>query len=445
MEDLVRRHLTVLALVVLAAFSATACGDSPTSPSGASSVTVNGNIASFSSGSASAQNSRSSSMASATVPAGIRITVSGTNISVDVSGDGTFTLKNVPSGNVTLTITGPGVNATISLNDLQNGQTVTITVNVNGATAEVESDRRSKGREEQLEGRIESLPPTTAAGELVVSGRTVKTDSSTSFRHGDTAGSFATLQLGYRVHVKGETSGGVLLAREVKIQNTNGSNGSVLNGNISAFSGTRSSFQFTLNGQLVKGDAATEFYGNSDFLELVNGARVEVKGSPRDGHVYATRIHVNIEDTEFTGTITAETTPNLVFTIGGKTVKITPDTVVRRGGDEQTASVLYVNQVVEVVGGLLADGTVIARRISIVSDAAGGFFEMEGNMGSKSGTCPTLSFSVAGYSITTTGTGTPTVFDPTGSCSSLSNGTKVLVQGTVQANMSVLATLVKKQ
>jgi hypothetical protein len=433
-------------LLILAALGAAACGDSPTEPSSASSVTVNGNIVSFASGAAGSQNSNTSSVSSVTVPAGIRITIVGTNISVDVSGDGTFTLKNVPSGNVVLQITGPGVNATITLNDLQTGQVVTITVNVNGATAEIDSDRRSKGGEEQLEGRIESLPPTTPAGDFIVAGRTVRTTATTAFRRGDdSAGTFADLVLGYRVHVKGNTVGGVLVAREVKIQNTNTSTGLNLNGVVSGFTGTRSAFQFTVNGQLIKGDAATEFFGNSDFLELVDGARVEVKGSQRDGHVYATRIHINVEDIEFTGTITAETTPDLVFTIGGKTVKTSADTIVRRNGDEQTVSVLYVNQVVEVVGALLADGTVIARRISIVTDAPGGYFEMEGTMGGKSGTCPTLSFSVGGYQIATTGSGTPTVFDPAGSCASLSNGTKVLVKGTVQANLSVLATLVKKQ
>jgi len=228
------------------------------------------------------------------VPNGIRITVVGSNITVDVSGDGTFSLKNVPSGNVVLQITGPGVNATISLTDLQTGQTVTITVNVNGATAEVDSDRRSKGGEEQVEGRVESLPPTTPAGDFVVAGRTVRTNGTTSFRRSDdSAGTFADLVLGYRVHVKGTTTGGVLVAREVKIQNTNTETGLNINGDISLFSGTISAFQFNVGGRLVKGDANTEFFGNSAFADLANGKRVEVKGSQRDGFVYATRIKVN--------------------------------------------------------------------------------------------------------------------------------------------------------
>jgi hypothetical protein len=45
--------------------------------------------------------------------------------------------------------------------------------------------------------------------------------------------------------------------------------------------------------KLVKGDTATVFFGNSAFADLADGKRVEVKGSLRDGFVYATRIHVH--------------------------------------------------------------------------------------------------------------------------------------------------------
>jgi len=291
----VRRHLTVLTLLILAALGAAACGDnsSPTSPSSASSVTVNGNIVSFASSASGSQNSSTSSVSSVTVPSGMRITIVGTNITVDVSGDGTFVLKNVPSGNVILQITGPGVNATISLNDLQTGQTVTITVNVNGTTAEVDSDRRSKGGEEQLEGRVEALPA-TPAGDVIVAGRTVRTTAETTFRRGDdSAGTFADLVLGYRVHVKGSTVGGVLVAREVKIQNTNTETGLNIHGDVSLLTGTIAAFQFNIGSRVVKGDANTEFFGNSAFSDLANGKRVEVKGSQRDGFVYATRMKVH--------------------------------------------------------------------------------------------------------------------------------------------------------
>jgi hypothetical protein len=65
------------------------------------------------------------------------------------------------------------------------------------------------------------------------------------------------------------------------------------NGNVSEFTGTAAAFQFKVNGQLIKGDNLTVFFGNSSFAELANGKKVEVKGALKDGYVYATRIHVN--------------------------------------------------------------------------------------------------------------------------------------------------------
>jgi hypothetical protein len=442
------RRLNLIALLLVAAVVSACSSNSPSSPS--SSVTVNGSIVASGGGNgstASTAGRTGSTLSVASVaPAGLRVSVAGSNNSVSVDAAGQFSLKNVPPGNPTLRFTATNLDTSLPLTDVQSGQTVTIAVSLDGSTAVLESDRRALGSEEQLEGKIESLPPTTPAGSLVVAGRTVTTTDTTLFWLNGQPSAFTALALGQRVHVKGQPSGTALAAREVKIQNTNTSTGLNLNGVISAFSGTPSAFQFTVNGQLVKGDAATEFYGNSQFLELVDGARVEVKGSQRDGFVYATRLHVNVEGIELTGVLSGKTGTglNLTFTLSGKTVKMSADTEVKRKGDDQDVSVLYNGQTVELTGTLLADGTVIARKVSIVLDAAGGYFEMEGSMGGKTGTCPTISFSVSGYDIVTVAGATPTVFDPTGSCASLSNGTKVLVKGIVQANLSVVATLVKK-
>ena len=93
--------------------------------------------------------------------------------------------------------------------------------------------------------------------------------------------------------MKGTTGTTGLLASSVMIQNTNTDVGLNINGVVSAFSGTGAAFQFTVDGRLVKGDAQTEFFGNSQFTDLANGVRVEVKGSQRDAFVYATRLKVN--------------------------------------------------------------------------------------------------------------------------------------------------------
>lgn len=452
------RRLTLLAIVLISAAAVTACSSSsnPAAPSNGlgSGAIINGSIVapggSGGTGSLGGSSTMSTMSMAATVPAGLTVAVANTNISAAVDAAGQFSLKNVPPGNADLRFSFPGFQAGLPLADLQAGQTVSIAVSLTTSTVELESDRRALGSEQQLEGRVESLPPTTAAGALTVAGQLVTTNSTTMFTlHGQPA-AFADLELGQRVHVKGQMTGAgstaSLLAREVKIQNTNTSTGLNLNGVISGFSGTATAFQFTVNGTTVKGDANTEFFGNSQFAELVNGALVEVKGSQRDGYVYATRIHIEREEIEFTAAIASigpGTAPDLTLTIGAYQVKTSAATDVRRNGDTQDVTVLYVGQTVEVTGSLLPGNIVIARKIQIEADVVGGIFEMEGSVGGLSGTCPTISFSVSGYAITTTAVAPATTFTP--SCAALSNGTKVLVKGTFQAGLIVRASAVTKK
>jgi Domain of unknown function (DUF5666) len=288
------RRLNFLAVIIAAAVSIAACGDSnPSSPSdaNANAVTINGNV--VAPGGTQTSASAQTSSTAATAPAGLRVTVVGSNISAIVDASGHFSLKNVPPGNVNLQFSTSTNTALIVLTDLQTGQTVTISVTLSGSSATVESDRRASGKEVQLEGRVESLPPTTAAGSFIVAGQLVTTNDATRFYLGGAASAFTALALGQRVHVKGQTSGTSLLASTVDIQNTNTDVGLNINGIVAGFSGPQSAFQFTVDGRLVKGDASTEFFGNSHFADLANGRRVEVKGSQRDGFVYATRIHVN--------------------------------------------------------------------------------------------------------------------------------------------------------
>lgn len=65
--------------------------------------------------------------------------------------------------------------------------------------------------------------------------------------------------------------------------------------------------------------------------------------------------------------------------------------------------------------------------------------ELEGTVSNKSGTCPTLTFTVQGSTVTTDGN---TKFED-GQCSQIANGTKVDVEGTRQGNNTVLAKTVE--
>ena len=316
------------------------------------------------------------------------------------------------------------------------------------SSAVVESQFRATAGDEQLEGRIESLPPTMPAATMKVGGRTVTTDASTQFRQGNIVRTFGDFEVGYRVHVKGRTSNGSLLASSVEIQNDITTLPVNINGVVSAKKGTSASFEFSVDGRLVKGDSNTQFFGGSSYADLADGERVEVKGQQRDGFVYAERVHVNTGDDDqpqdesasIHGTIQSLSgaAPALVLNVGGTTVRTDSSTVVQRRGDVQGLDTLKQNMDVHVVGVRRADGSIDARRIQINDDPVGGEFEIEGSVGGLSGSCPVVTFKINGYSIVTTGT---TTFEA--ACATLRSGSRVKVNGQVQADGSVRATRIR--
>ena len=294
----------------------------------------------------------------------------------------------------------------------------------------VESSRRSSGNEEQIEGRVEALPA-SPVGSFVVAGRTVTTDANTRFIFAGGTGRFLDLVIGRRVHVKGQVAGANVLASVVDIQNTNVDLPVNLNGVMTGFSGAIGGFMFTVNGREVRGDASTEFFGGSAFGDLVNDARVEVKGLQRDGYVYASRIHVNGDDTgtgtagEFQGTLTSisGTTPPLTLVIGGRTVSVTAATELRRRGDAVTFAVLRTGMTLE-VSGATSGGVFIAKKLTISEST----FDVDVDgaiVGPVTGTCPAITFKVGALTVKTTGF---TEFKKT-ACSAIAAGVAVKVRG----------------
>lgn len=421
-------------------------GTQPGAPSGAS-ATITGTVQ----GASSAMTAASSGAALT----GVTVSVVGSSISSLVDAGGRFILANVPAGPVQLQLTGGGANAMVTLGTVAASQTVDVVVTVAGASASIDSAVRSGGGEAQLEGRVESLPPTTPALTFKAAGRAVRTDASTVFTDGGQARTFADLRIGMRIHAKGSLAGDTFTATRVELQNSNTAVPVNVNGTIDTVTGTAGAFQFKIGSRVIKGDALTVFFGDGDrpdsFASLAEGTRVEVKGEQRDGFVYAVRIHVNRtdpttppEDTSASirgvlKTIGA-TIPNLVLLVDSTTVRTSSATEVKRRGDVQTLEQLKVGQSLHVVGDRQADGSLNARKIEINDDATGGEFEIEGSVGGLRGVCPVVSFSVNGFSVTTNAS---TTFEG-GTCSSLKSGDKVTVKGVKQADGSVAATRVRK-
>jgi hypothetical protein len=443
---LIMRQLCVL--IALAAGAAACSGSGPTGPSGPGAASITGAIVSPSTGSTRGGVRAAKTSASAH---GLTVSVVGTELSAPVNGSA-FELDGVPAGPLTLRFTGNGLDSSLPLTAVSSSEEIDLTVSVSGDTVELESDRRSLGNELQLEGRVESLPPTTLVDTLIVAGQLVTTTPDTRVFVRGQPGSFADLAIGVRVHVKGQADGDALAASSINIQNTNGELPVNVNGIITGLLVSGTDFEMTINGRLVKGDANTEFFGGSAFEDLADGARAEVKGLQQDGFVYARRIHVNGEDEEdeasnesasIEGILASisGTGDELTLVVGTTTVLTNGDTRVRRRGDVQELAVLREGMRLHVVGTRQADGSIVARMLQIKGDAAGQDVQIQGSMGGVKGSCAALQFSVNGFKVQTDGS---TVFVPDCSATAYKSGTKVTVDGIAQADGSILATAVSK-
>jgi len=239
----------------------------------------------------------SSGLASTTAAAstaGITVSVVGAPETTTVDTAGRFRLVFTPSGNLVVKLTGPSVASTATVGTVTAGDSIEITISIVNGSAELEDLDRNSSQMREIEGRVEAIPPTTAAGTFKVAGKLVTTSSATVFHHGDTAGTFADVLLGSRVHVKATaTTGTTLTATDVNIQNTQTQLPVQLNGTISGFSGTASAFAFDIGGYHVLGNSTTSFTGNSAFSDMANNARAEVKAEFRSTGLFATSIHVN--------------------------------------------------------------------------------------------------------------------------------------------------------
>lgn len=444
---------------ILAAMLLTAAcgGSSPTSPTNGTANTAPSGSSATITGTVQGATSALLAASSGSALSGVTVSIVGTSISAVADVAGRFTLLNVPPGSVQLQLTGGGANAMVSLSPVSARQTVDVVLAVSGTTATVESEVRSGTAEAQLEGRVESLPPTQPALTFKAAGRTIRTDSSTRFVDGSQTRAFADLRIGMRIHAKGTLNGDTFNATLVELQNSNTTLPVNVNGAIDTLTGTAAAFQFKVGSRLVKGDALTTFFGDGDkpdtFSSLKEGSRVEVKGEQRDDYVYAVRIHINGGDDDDDGPDTSASIhgtlnaiggskPALVLTVGTTAVRTSASTEVKRRGDVQTLDALKVGQSLHVVGDRQPDGSLNARKIEINDDATGGEFEIEGSVGGLKGTCPAVQFNVNGFSVAT---GATTVFEPTGSCTLLKGGDKVTVKGTRNADGSVAATRVTRK
>lgn len=452
-------------MVCVAVLSA-ACGGSksPTSPSSGTPPVSSAADAATISGSVQGSSSALTAASNGAALTGVTVSVVGSAISSGVDGAGRFSLLNVQPGDVQLRITGAGADATVSLGQVQASQVLEIVLLVAGQSATVDSELRRGSGESELEGRVEALPPTTAALTFKAAGRVVNTTSATLFTQGSSTRSFADLAIGARVHVRGSMAGDVFTATSVLIQGTNVSAPVEVNGVIDTLTGTASAFQFNVGSRVVKGDATTTFFGHGEqpdtFSSLKNGVRVEVKGEQRDGFVFAARIHAEGNETdpddgrgrdggtevELKGALAAVqgACPAINAVVNGTRFTTSAST----SFDGGTCSSFRNGDKVEVKATRQTDGSIVATRLHKEDDGDdddddehGTEAELEGRLGAVQGTCPAIVSTVDGHKFTTSAS---TSFDGV-ACGSLASGDKVNVKGTSQAGGTVAATRVRRK
>jgi hypothetical protein len=72
------------------------------------------------------------------------VTVVGTSLSTTIDGSGRFQFTDVPTGDVQLRFTGPGLDATLTVRDVQVGDRIDIKVRVTDSSVRIDAERRDR-------------------------------------------------------------------------------------------------------------------------------------------------------------------------------------------------------------------------------------------------------------------------------------------------------------
>jgi len=143
-------------------------------------------------------------------------------------------------------------------------------------------------------------------------------------------------------------------------------------------------------------------------------------------------------ETEFHGQVTAINGTTL--TVGDRTVSVTDATVIRQKGATVGPGAIAIGSFVEIDGALQADGTVLARRISIEGEQQGaGRVALVGTLTAIDGS----KLTVGGVLVTLSANTEIVRGDVKVDASALQIGDRVLVRGQVQADQSIAATQVR--
>jgi len=285
---------------------ALACSSSATAPSSPSASTTGATIQGTIQTGASASSVELSAFSTAS---GIKVTVVGTNVSTVTDGSGRFVLQGIAGGSASLRFQGPGIDGTIDLSGLVEGQTLTITVQVSGsrprlvtpsspASPSPSPTASPAGNRVEFDGGVESVTPPT----LRVSGRTVLTNADTRIKRRGQPIALADVKVGDKVEVEGSSQAdGSVLASKIKVED--GENDDDQNDDEVEFTGPIDSITpptLMVSGRKVVTNGSTRIRRGDKTVALADlqvGEKVEVEGTKQaDGSVLASKIKVEDGD-----------------------------------------------------------------------------------------------------------------------------------------------------
>jgi Domain of unknown function (DUF5666)/CarboxypepD_reg-like domain len=281
---------TLCALALLLAASCKESSSSPTSP--AASATVTGTV--IRGGGTSGATAQGMEIGLS----GVTVTVVSTGQSAVTDASGNFTLTGVASGEVELEVKRADFKVKVKIT-VPAGSTITITISIVGSGAVV-TPRGHAG--EEIEGLVQSV--NAPGSSLVVLDKrlgavTVKADSTTLIRHGETAIPLSQIQVGMRVHVKAMLQAdGTYLATEILLQDEKIGGEAEATGTVASVNtGDKSFVVTTVSGPItVKTDSSTKFKkkgSSAGFADVVTGAMVEAEGTlAADGSILARKVEI---------------------------------------------------------------------------------------------------------------------------------------------------------
>jgi len=224
--------------------------------------------------------------------AGISVRAVGIDSEATVDVNSFFTLNNIPTNaNVTLRVRGSGLDIQVPIGVVNFADHIVLVFAQNGPGGFVldSATRRSQGATE-MAGFVASVQTTNRS--FVVRGQTILTDPFTQFLRSDgKPASFFDLFVGLGVRVTSvPAQSSAVLAKVVQLEDLGSADTVLLRGTIVDVSFSGRTFQFVVQGKLVRGDETTIFDDGKTSAVLRNGESVEVIGLERVGFVQATRI-----------------------------------------------------------------------------------------------------------------------------------------------------------